>query len=89
MDSDVTFLTTLMKNKFFELRIIEEEIKVPLRYLLGDLQADTQKLMAVFETATLKNDKDKCKYVLVVLNLRAKDEKALDFVKKYKSIVSS
>jgi hypothetical protein len=45
--------------------------------------------MSSFEQATLKNDKDRCRYVLVVLNLRIKDEKALEFVKKYKSITNT
>lgn len=89
LDSDVTFLTTTMRQKYFDNTIIEQNIKVPFKYLLGDLQTDTSKLMTVFEGATLKNDKDRCKYVLVILNLRVKDERALEFVKKYKSIAQA
>lgn len=40
----------------------------------------------MFESATLKNDKDRCRYILAILNLRVKDDKAQEFVKKYKSI---
>lgn len=29
--------------------------------------------MTMFESATLKNDKDKCRYILAILNLRVKD----------------
>jgi hypothetical protein len=37
------------------------------------MQTETLKLASIFESATLKNDKMKCRYVLVMLNLRAKD----------------
>ena len=61
-------------------------MKRPFRELLANLQAETPKLASVFEAATLKNDKQKCKYILILLNLRIKDEKAIEFVKRYKSI---
>lgn len=54
--------------------------------MLSDIQSETSKLMTMFESATLKNDKDRCRYILAILNLRVKDEKAQEFVKKYKSI---
>lgn len=48
-------------------------MKLPFRELLANLQAETPKLASAFEAATLKNDKQKCKYILILLNLRIKD----------------
>lgn len=73
LDLDITFVTTTMRQKFFDNSIIERELKVPFKYLLVDLEAETSKLMVLFEASTLKNDKDKCKYVLTILNLRVKE----------------
>ena len=78
-----------MRQKFFDNTIIEQELKIPFKYLLADLESETSKLMSLFEASTLKNDKDKCKYVLTMLNLRVKEEKAMEFVKKYKTILST
>lgn len=62
-----------MKQKFFDSNIIEQDIKAQLRLLLVDMQSETSKLMSMFESYTLKNDKDGCRYVLAILNMRVKD----------------
>lgn len=79
----------MMKQKFFKEETIVKEIKTPFGRLLSDMRSETSKLIGAFETATLKNDKNQCRYLIVLLNLRVKDEKAMEFVKKYKSITQN
>jgi hypothetical protein len=62
-----------MKQRFFDSNIIVQEIDVPFKKLLDDFSTDTTKLASVFEAATLKNDRIKCRYILAILNLRVKD----------------
>ena len=50
-------MTTLMKQKFFDENVIENEIQKPFQKILEDLRSDTSKLAGIFESATLKNDK--------------------------------
>lgn len=50
------------------------------------MESPTNKVMGIFEEGMLKNNKESSRYALVILNLRVKDERAEEFVKKFKNI---
>lgn len=86
LDSDATFLATLLKQKYLDEDKVVAIFHRPYKKLLDEMGSTTSQLMNVFEDAMMKDDKVKCREILVLLSLRVKDDKAEEFIKKYKSI---
>ena len=77
LDNDAAFIANVMKQKFIHDELVIEHFQKPFDQGLEDIKSQTLWLISQFEEASLKDDKEKCKYVLVILNLRVKDEKAI------------